>query len=192
MRFPYGQLPEAEKVKDRPVWQAVREALKAHPIEHPVASDVLDISRVIVMLTDALVQPWRVRVAACSVVPPFREFLDQAKHADGRFRAAADEHLQSCALLVIGGVDSQRVVLLARRFGGRHQHVGQTADRVGTDRVDLDDARDVDVSGTPDGLERARPARQRVEVFARNPILLADANAFQAPRSQVSANGSDV
>ena len=32
VRIPYEQLPEAEKVKDRPVWKAVREALKAHPI----------------------------------------------------------------------------------------------------------------------------------------------------------------
>jgi hypothetical protein len=32
VRTPYAQLPEAEKVKDRPVWKAVREALKAHPI----------------------------------------------------------------------------------------------------------------------------------------------------------------
>jgi hypothetical protein len=32
VRIPYAQLPEAEKVKDRPVWKAVREALKAHPI----------------------------------------------------------------------------------------------------------------------------------------------------------------
>ena len=28
VRIPYAQLPEAEKVKDRPVWKAVREALK--------------------------------------------------------------------------------------------------------------------------------------------------------------------
>ena len=32
VRIPYAQLPEAEKVKDRPVWKAVREALEAHPI----------------------------------------------------------------------------------------------------------------------------------------------------------------
>ena len=32
MRIPYERLPEAEKVKDRPVWKAVREALEAHPI----------------------------------------------------------------------------------------------------------------------------------------------------------------
>jgi hypothetical protein len=32
IRVPYSQLPEAEKAKDRPVWQAVREVLKAHPL----------------------------------------------------------------------------------------------------------------------------------------------------------------
>lgn len=32
VRIPYARLPEAEKVKDRRVWKAVREALKAHPI----------------------------------------------------------------------------------------------------------------------------------------------------------------
>ena len=32
VRIPYERLPEAEKVKDRPVWKAVREALEAHPI----------------------------------------------------------------------------------------------------------------------------------------------------------------
>jgi hypothetical protein len=31
VRIPYAQLPEAEKVKDRPVWKAVRDALKVHP-----------------------------------------------------------------------------------------------------------------------------------------------------------------
>jgi len=34
VRTPYPQLSEAEKVKDRDVWKAVREALKAHPIPH--------------------------------------------------------------------------------------------------------------------------------------------------------------
>ena len=29
---PYGQLPEAEKAKDRPIWKAVQEALKANPL----------------------------------------------------------------------------------------------------------------------------------------------------------------
>ena len=29
VRIPYAQLPEAEKVKDRPVWQAVRDVVKA-------------------------------------------------------------------------------------------------------------------------------------------------------------------
>jgi hypothetical protein len=33
VRMPYAKLPEAEKVKDRPIWKAVREALKAHPIQ---------------------------------------------------------------------------------------------------------------------------------------------------------------
>jgi hypothetical protein len=32
VRIPYSQLPEAEKAKDRPVWKAVRDALKAHPL----------------------------------------------------------------------------------------------------------------------------------------------------------------
>ena len=32
VRIPYAQLPEAEKEKDRPVWRAVREAMKAHPL----------------------------------------------------------------------------------------------------------------------------------------------------------------
>jgi hypothetical protein len=32
VRVPYEQWPEAEQVKDRPVWRAVREALEAHPI----------------------------------------------------------------------------------------------------------------------------------------------------------------
>lgn len=32
MQISYAQLPEAEKVKDRPVWKAVREAFEAHPI----------------------------------------------------------------------------------------------------------------------------------------------------------------
>ena len=32
VRVPYAQLPEAEKVKDRPIWRAVRDALKAHPL----------------------------------------------------------------------------------------------------------------------------------------------------------------
>ena len=32
VRIPYAQLPDAEKVKDRPIWKAVREAIKAHPI----------------------------------------------------------------------------------------------------------------------------------------------------------------
>ena len=32
VRIPYSRLPEAEKVKDRPIWKAVREALKAHPL----------------------------------------------------------------------------------------------------------------------------------------------------------------
>lgn len=32
VRIPYEELPETEKVKDRPVWKAVREALEAHPI----------------------------------------------------------------------------------------------------------------------------------------------------------------
>jgi hypothetical protein len=32
VRIPYAQLPEAEKIKDRPVWKAVRDALEAHPI----------------------------------------------------------------------------------------------------------------------------------------------------------------
>jgi hypothetical protein len=32
VRVPYAQLPDAEKLKDRPVWKAVREALKSHPM----------------------------------------------------------------------------------------------------------------------------------------------------------------
>ena len=32
VRVPYAQLPEAEKAKDRPIWRAVRDALKAHPL----------------------------------------------------------------------------------------------------------------------------------------------------------------
>jgi len=32
VRIPYAELPEADKVKDRPVWQAVRAALAAHPM----------------------------------------------------------------------------------------------------------------------------------------------------------------
>jgi len=32
VRTPYEQMPEAEKAKDRPVWKAVQEALKANPI----------------------------------------------------------------------------------------------------------------------------------------------------------------
>jgi hypothetical protein len=32
VRIPYAQLPQAEKEKDRPVWRAVRDALKAHPL----------------------------------------------------------------------------------------------------------------------------------------------------------------
>jgi hypothetical protein len=32
VRIPYAQLPEAEKFKDRPIWKAVRDRLKKHPI----------------------------------------------------------------------------------------------------------------------------------------------------------------
>jgi hypothetical protein len=32
VRIPYARLSEAEKAKDRGVWNAVREALKAHPL----------------------------------------------------------------------------------------------------------------------------------------------------------------
>jgi len=32
VRIPYAELPEAEKAKDRDVWKAVREVLKAHPL----------------------------------------------------------------------------------------------------------------------------------------------------------------
>jgi hypothetical protein len=32
VRIPYSELPEAEKAKDREVWKAVREVLKAHPL----------------------------------------------------------------------------------------------------------------------------------------------------------------
>ena len=32
VRIPYAQLSEAEKAKDRPIWRAVRDALKAHPL----------------------------------------------------------------------------------------------------------------------------------------------------------------
>jgi hypothetical protein len=32
VRIAYAQLPEGEKAKDRPVWKAVCDALKAHPI----------------------------------------------------------------------------------------------------------------------------------------------------------------
>lgn len=32
VRTPYDQLPEAEKAKDRPIWKAVQEALKANPL----------------------------------------------------------------------------------------------------------------------------------------------------------------
>jgi len=33
VRVPFAQLPEAEQAKDRPIWQAVRQALEAHPLD---------------------------------------------------------------------------------------------------------------------------------------------------------------
>src|ERR1700676_829913 len=96
--------------------------------------------------------------------------------------AAREAHLQTRALLVVDRVDAEWLLSFRAAPGGGHQCVRDATRRIEADRLDLRDARNLDMTtrrlafGT--GRRRTVPG-QCLQMLASDPILLADPDCLE-------------
>src|ERR1700730_5181007 len=103
------------------------------------------------------------------------ELEQRSSHGD----AACNDYLQTGALFVVDRVDAQGIVSFRPAFDRGHQCARHTAGGIEVDGLNLHDARNLDMTMKRLALgpcRRRGVPRQRLQILACNPILLADSD----------------
>src|SRR5262249_40031710 len=120
--------------------------------------------------------------------------VDELQERRRRAETARQDHFQPRALRIEDRVDAQRRVRIRSAFRAGHQRGRDPARRFAVDRVDLDDARNLDVLAARGGSGPGRfglPG-QRLEALARDAVLLSDSHRLEPAVADVAPHRPDV
>src|SRR5262249_6706640 len=107
--------------------------------------------------------------------------LDYLEYGRVRIDATHQNDLHAGALGIVDGLDAQGLLAGPAAVGGAHEQVCYTVREIGADRVDFDDARNLNVTLTRHGLGIEgpdRPPGHGREILGCDSILLADPDGF--------------